>query len=385
MSIFISYAHIDDQPIEEGQKGWIAQFHRQLEIRLAQLLGEQTPIWRDPKLTGNDIFGEAIVNQIPQAQILVSVLSPRYVKSEWCAREVEAFCKAANERGGVRVKDKSRVFKVVKTPVPLNEVPAPLDQVFNHQLGFEFYQLDPQTGRPREFSDAFGPEAKRLFLEKVYDVAYDVSALLKALAAPSASTPSPSAPASGPAPGKTIYLALTTSDLQPQRDCLQRELLERGHIVLPDAPLPATAAECATAVRAYLELCQMAVHLVGGRYGLIPEEGDCSIVELQNRLAAARSSEAAFPRVIWLPRDVAARDERQQAFIRQLREGSEAQRGAELLEDSLEKLKGLILDKLKPPAEPLPPSNASPGGARRVYIMSDPQDDTAVDPVEDFL
>ena len=79
MSIFISYAHIDDQPIEEGQKGWIAQFHRQLEIRLAQLLGEQTPIWRDPKLTGNDIFGEAIVNQIPQAQILVSVLLPRYV------------------------------------------------------------------------------------------------------------------------------------------------------------------------------------------------------------------------------------------------------------------------------------------------------------------
>ena len=33
--IFISYAHIDDQPLVEGQKGWISSFHRALEIRLA--------------------------------------------------------------------------------------------------------------------------------------------------------------------------------------------------------------------------------------------------------------------------------------------------------------------------------------------------------------
>ena len=26
--VFISYAHIDDQPMMEGQRGWISQFHR---------------------------------------------------------------------------------------------------------------------------------------------------------------------------------------------------------------------------------------------------------------------------------------------------------------------------------------------------------------------
>jgi hypothetical protein len=30
--------------------------HRALKIRLAQLLGEDPAIWRDPKLQGNDDF-----------------------------------------------------------------------------------------------------------------------------------------------------------------------------------------------------------------------------------------------------------------------------------------------------------------------------------------
>jgi len=42
--VFISYAHIDDQALTEGQKGWITQFHRILEVRLGQLLGEKPTI-----------------------------------------------------------------------------------------------------------------------------------------------------------------------------------------------------------------------------------------------------------------------------------------------------------------------------------------------------
>lgn len=33
--IFISYAHIDNKALTEGQKGWISHFHEALEIRLA--------------------------------------------------------------------------------------------------------------------------------------------------------------------------------------------------------------------------------------------------------------------------------------------------------------------------------------------------------------
>lgn len=37
--LFISYAHLDNRPLSEGQKGWISSFHKSLEVRLGQLLG----------------------------------------------------------------------------------------------------------------------------------------------------------------------------------------------------------------------------------------------------------------------------------------------------------------------------------------------------------
>lgn len=119
--IFISYAHIDDQPLVEGQKGWVSTFHRALHIRLAQLLGREPRIWRDPKLHGNDIYSDRLVQNLPGVALLVSVVSPRYIRSEWCMRELREFQKATLATGGTRMGDKARIFKVVKTAVPLRQ------------------------------------------------------------------------------------------------------------------------------------------------------------------------------------------------------------------------------------------------------------------------
>jgi hypothetical protein len=98
--IFISYAHIDDQPLTEGEKGWIYNFHRALEIRLGELSGETPKILRDPKLEGNDYFSDIIVEQFLKVTVLVSVLSPRYVKSEWCIKELRKLYQAAEQQSG---------------------------------------------------------------------------------------------------------------------------------------------------------------------------------------------------------------------------------------------------------------------------------------------
>ena len=95
--LFISYAHIDDLPISEDQKGWITEFQRILENRLAQLMGEKPKIWRDQKLSGSDIFDEQIVEQFKNTKLMVSILSPRYIKSEWCNKEITEFYKNAEE------------------------------------------------------------------------------------------------------------------------------------------------------------------------------------------------------------------------------------------------------------------------------------------------
>ena len=46
---FISYAHLDNVELIEGGKGWVTNLHRALEVRVAQLLGKPSHIWRDPK------------------------------------------------------------------------------------------------------------------------------------------------------------------------------------------------------------------------------------------------------------------------------------------------------------------------------------------------
>src|SRR5271168_5513149 len=136
---FISYAHLDNVELVEGHKGWVSNLHRALEVRVAQLLGKQPQIWRDPKLQGNDHFAETLVEKLRRVAILVSVVSPRYVKSDWARKELSAFWEAAETQGGIRFHDKMRIFKVLKTPVPFDSHPAELRPL----LGHEFFKVDP--------------------------------------------------------------------------------------------------------------------------------------------------------------------------------------------------------------------------------------------------
>jgi hypothetical protein len=188
-------------------------------------------------------------------------------------------------------------------------------------MAFEFYERDPESGRLREFDEAFGEEARQRYYEKIYDLAYEIAQVLRYQRGASQGGTTPRS-------GKKIYLAETTSDLQPARDRLQRELLEQGHSVLPDRPLPLNAGQLRTAIRSYLEQCHLAVHLVGQRYGLVPEDADRSIVALQNQIAAEQSATTGLVRLIWMPKNLQMIDDRQAAFVRQVIEDPEVHCGA---------------------------------------------------------
>ena len=71
---FISYAHLDNVELMEGRKGWVANLHRALEVRLGQLLGKQPQIWRDPKLAGNDVLAQTLLERIRHVAALISVI-----------------------------------------------------------------------------------------------------------------------------------------------------------------------------------------------------------------------------------------------------------------------------------------------------------------------
>ena len=116
--LFVSYAHVDDLPTPGDDQGWVTRFHKYLETYLSQSIGEQARVWRDDRLRGNDIFANEIVKQFPNTAILLSILSPRYIESEWCLKEVTEFCKTAELHGGLTIDDKARVLRVMLKRIP---------------------------------------------------------------------------------------------------------------------------------------------------------------------------------------------------------------------------------------------------------------------------
>ena len=268
-----------------------------------------------------------------------------------------------------------------KTPIDAGEMPGNLTRLIGGTPPFPFYEREPGTGRVREFDEAYGEVGRQRFFERVYDVAYELKQRLKA-SKDTAAVPSLNAPGEG----KTVFLAETTADLRAERDQLLRELLEAGHRGLPGQPLPLSASELTDVVREYLSEADLAIHLVGERYGLIPEDASHSIVELQNMAGAEAHRETGLPRFIWTPRHVTPHDERQASFLQRLVEDHDVHLGAEVIQDTLENLSGLILQQLAPKATPAEaPAARAPGAPPSVYLICDQRDEEAVEAIEDFL
>ena len=101
--------------------------------------------------------------------------------------------------------------------------------------------------------------------------------------------------------GKIVYLTTTSFDLNNETDQIRRELIARGHEVVPDRPLPLIASELEEAVQHYLDKCHLSVHLFGKSYGVIPDGADQSLIDIQNNLAAQRSDSRGLERIIWMP------------------------------------------------------------------------------------
>jgi hypothetical protein len=421
---FISYAHLDNLELVEGRKGWVANFHRALEVRVSQFLGKSPHIWRDPKLAGNDLFAETLLERLKRVAVLVSIVTPRYLKSEWTLREFNEFVKSAEEQGGLKVRDKARVFKVLKQPVPLDKVPPELRAI----LGYEFFSTDPETGKVRELDEVFGPEAQREFWLRLDDLAHDLVGLLEALeadaqlapfvpdtmpqpaapaaASPAASVPAPESasrtqqPAALPqptakggngatraiAPSKaTVYLAETTGDVREQRESLRRDLQQQGFRVLPDMPIPHDQIEALPLIRSALAESRMAIHLFGRNYGVVPEGATQSIAELQHELATERAGQGRFSRLLWIHPGLQVDDSRQKALLDKVRVDPRIGNDADMLETPFEDLRTAVMDwlarDLTPPAVEAPP----PGVAPQVYFMADVRDADRLGPWSDAL
>lgn len=380
--LFISYAHIDNQPLSPEDRGWVSRFHASLEALLSMRLGQTAKIWRDDKLHGNDVFADEIIDQFAHTAVFVSILTPRYLNSEWCTREAHEFCERAKQNGGIVIDNKTRVFKVMKTPVETQEVLPP---VIKDVLGYEFFSLE--DGTPLELDPAYGEKFAQNYNRKVGILAWDISQLLKKLTTDNSVNSRNSGTHTAKA---TIYLAECSYDRKEAREILEGELRRHGYTVLPEQQLPREEADYIATVDRLLARSQLAIHLVGAGYGAVPDgPSQKSVVVLQNELAVRKSKRSGLSRVIWLPDDVSSTQPLQQAFINALHKDVEAQFGADLITGDIETLKASIhamLKKLEQPELKQREKQASVADRTKlIYLICNDKDRKATVPVRKYL
>ena len=367
IDVLITFAEKDNETEKKSEQGWVTQFKKFLELMLFQVLGTK------PVIVIKSEFDTATAPAMDNASILVAVLTKDFVQSGRCLDLVETFYKNTSHSGF------NRVFKVLKSPLTLQEQPPRL----RDSIGYDMYQLDSETGQMKEYSDFFSLEAEKQYWMKLVDLAYDIHESLLNLKEGDAKSGS----VKNIFKRKTIYLAETGHDLSVQRNIIKRELQRHGFIVLPNHSLPTRADELEKEVRRDLEGCSLSVHLIGSAYGEIPEGADRSVVDIQNKIAsetavAKRQSKEEFSRLIWIAQNLKNASDRQKAFIETIRRDTEAQEGAEILQNPLEDFKNIMREEL---IDSQDKTKAETEGSKSIYLVHDRVDMAEVAPIREVL
>jgi hypothetical protein len=368
IDVLIVFAEGDNQSLKKNELGWVSQFRKFLGLMLNQVLGENANIMLKAE------YDNMISPKLSNVGILVTILSQDFIKSGKCLDHVESFYKGLENAS----KSRNRVFKVFKSPLVTGEQPARLREL----LGYDMYQLDPDSGEIREYTDYFSTEAERQYWMKMVDLAYDIYDTLVFLKDDSAETE-----VKNIYKRKTIYLAETGHDLSVQRNIIKRELQRHGYVVLPNQTLPGNLRDLEQIARKDLAESNLSIHLIGSAYGEIPTGSDRSIVDIQNKLAAEKSLKAKenkedFTRLIWISPNLANASERQKNFIENIKRDVEAQEGAEILQTPLEDFKNIMREELVESEERKGMEDLA---GRSVYLMHDRIDVHDVKPIKEVL
>ncbi|MGL1889163.1 MAG: hypothetical protein OCD76_21800 [Reichenbachiella sp.] len=386
--ILLAYHTDDDQPIGGGEKGWVTNFYRFLTTLVEQVSGEKKQI----KLVNQN---DSHVELYNKSSVLVCVLSKNFLNNPTLVNGINSFASAARENNTLQIGGVSRMFKVVKFPIDVDEYLPEYSGI----LSYDFYQIDPLTGEPQEFKRFFGNEAERSYWMKMVDMAYDIYQIQTKLAELTSTKENPE---STIGKEKTVYLANSGVDMIIQRDIVKRELIRHGYRVLPDQSLPKEVHSLEAMVQKDLHECCLSIHLIGEDYGYKPKGTELSVVDIQNKIASNHTfsihdrnkksggdNKDKFSRLIWLSPDLKNVTERQKIFIEDLKSDAAALDEAEVLQIPLQELKSIIREELVTGGRFKSQNNLVdeqlPDEGNIIYLICDQLDMDSSKPMFDYL
>jgi hypothetical protein len=384
--ILLAYHTADDQPIGGGSsKGWVTNFYKFLTTLLEQVSGEKPNI---KMVSENDSH----VDMYTSSAVLISILSKDFLNNPTLVNGVHTFSSAAREANNFSMSGLSRLFKVIKFPIDVEQyLPEYIDV-----LSYDFYQIDPLTGEPQEFKRFFGSEAERSYWMKMVDMSYDIYQIQTKMAEIGEQVKAEEKVGKE----KTIYLSNAGVDMIIQRDTVKRELIRHGYKVLPDQSLPKDVTGLEISVKQDLEKCCLSIHLIGEDYGYKPQGSDKSVVDIQNQLASEHTHDVhdhneknagieKFSRLIWLSPELKNVSERQKIFIEDIKGDASSLNEAEVLQIPLQELKSIIREELvtggRFKATETKEEEKLLEDGELIYLICDQPDQDAAKPVMDYL
>lgn len=223
--IFISFAHQDNKPIAEGEKGWITHWVTHLRNEVGRKLGraEYLNLWMDFRLQGNHAVTPEIESKLRETRTLVILLSKSWLKSTWCQHELAFFSQHAQTLN-------NRIFTVELEPIALKDKPV----VLHDLLTYQFWRKTDQDEFPQLGYPVPQPTDSAYFTE-LLRVAKQLAATLEQLKSASDVSATQITTDTTPTftPQATIYFAPVRDELYEQRASLISELRQFSIDVLP--------------------------------------------------------------------------------------------------------------------------------------------------------
>lgn len=283
---FLSYANIDDEPVpgSSTETGWVSVFHETLEREVRQRLGRKDVVlWKDHKLAYDQSLSRQLMDTVRSSAILVVMLSPGYVRSDWCGRERKAFLEAIRARGD------APVFVVAKEPVADASVPEELCD----RKRFLFYSGKDNITFGHPIPNPDNPSRSHgAFFTKTLELSQEIAGVLMKEAATPPAQPQPdSGAADHPLPPllprRRVLLAETTDDLEEDRDKIRAFLDQQEIEVLPAKGdyYPSEAIAFREAVEKHLRASDVFVQLLSANRGKRPKDVPQGYPHLQWELA----------------------------------------------------------------------------------------------------
>lgn len=334
--IFLSYSHLDNLKVFGEEHGWVEEFYNDLNILLSRRIGitDAVKIWWDTnRLDGSILFDSSIEESVKQAAIMLCLVSPGYLKSEYCQNELQLFHKKAKrELIGLNLGNRSRILNVLLNNIPYAEWPDELSGT----TGFPFHDAKSNE----EFGNTFEINSKQ-FKNGLKNLREAIVKLIDEF---------PKGEILIPETEKKefiIYFGDVADSLRSIRKRTITDLERQGYKSIYDVPPPFEEDKHENVVKEKLEEANLAVHLLD-QYPGREIEGE-NIIWYPLRQAEL-SLQCAKPQLIWVPAEMnleIVEDEQYKVFLRSLENGEQSSKNIKYIRGIKSELTQQIIDLAK--------------------------------------